>query len=95
MPNIRHSGGGDDVPPGGGSVAPEKAKTVRRKGSDVSSVNSSANSDHFDSQAVVIRCRAGTMAGDLKISGVEIKLESNEVALKWIELIRSMMDFNM
>lgn len=66
---------------------------VARRGSDVSSVASTA--DHFDSQAVVIQCQKGTMAGDLKLAGVEIKLESNNVALKWIEIIRSMMDFNM
>lgn len=92
MPHIRHAGGGDDEP---GSTSADRPKVVHRKGSDVSSINSSANIDHFDSQAIVIRCHKGTTVGDLKIDGVEIKLESNEVALKWIELIRSMLDFNM
>ena len=70
----------DDGPP----------SVVSRKGSDVSSVASM--SEGFESQAISIRCKHDTTVGGTKLAGVEIKLETNDVAQKWISIIQSMMD---
>lgn len=98
MPSKQETGNGENsnIPDGEGSVAstvPGGPMSVTRRGSDVSSV-ASTSIDQFNSQAITIKCHTGTFAKDIKIPGVEIKLESDEIALKWIEIIRSMMDFN-
>ncbi len=55
---------------------------------------SSVDGHGFDATPIVIKCKPNTKAGNLVVPGVEIKLESIEVAHRWISAIRTLMDFN-
>jgi hypothetical protein len=73
---------------------PQAKPAFNRLESDTSSQNSSNIQGVFEANTLVIKCKPNTRAGSLKVPGIEIKLESNEIAHRWLAVIRNYMDFN-
>lgn len=55
--------------------------------SDKESVISSGVESGFESNCIQIKCKAGVRAGGKDVSGIEFKLENNDIARIWIDTI--------
>ena len=73
---------------------PHARPALNRLESDTSSQTSSSVQGVFEANTLVIKCKPNTRAGSLKVPGIEIKLESNDIAHRWLAVIRNYMDFN-